>query len=94
MPAIAEDPQTAVPRGPDSDSGGGARTKVAARDLEAGLRAAVQAQRSLQARRRRRDKLLRALSQVRTMLGLKLRPSLTAMVLPDGTAFGCGASGQ
>ena len=40
------------------------RPRVAARDLEAGLRAALEAQRSLQARKRRRDKLLRALSKV------------------------------
>ncbi len=62
LPAIAEEPQAAAQ--PALSSSGTAATRVAARDLEAGLRAALEAQRSLQARKRRRDKLLRALSKV------------------------------
>ena len=62
LPAIAEEPQAALQ--PALSSGGTGVTRVAARDLEAGLRAALEAQRSLLARRRRRDKLLRAVSKV------------------------------
>ena len=62
LPAIAEDPQAALQ--PALSNGGTAATRVAAQDLEAGLRAALEAQRSLQARKRRRDKLLRAVSKV------------------------------
>ncbi len=62
LPAIAEEPQAALQ--PALSNGRTAATRVAAQDLEAGLRAAMEAQRSLQARKRRRDKLLRAVSKV------------------------------
>ena len=82
LPAIAEEPRTAEQLEPSS--AGAAATSVAAHDLEAGLRAALEAQRSLQDRRRRREELLRALSTVAHFPSKKLAAKYTM-----GTPHGC-----
>ena len=64
LPAIAEDPGAgAAQREPDRQVAGAA-TKVTAQALESSLRAAIEAQRRLRARRKHRDKLLHALNKV------------------------------
>ena len=69
LPAIAEDSQAAAPAATpaqlvDDSLSGPSRATVPAAVLERGLRGALEAQRGLQAGRKRREKLLRALGKV------------------------------
>ena len=65
LPAIAEDSQAAAPAQLADDSlSGPSRATVPAAVLERGLRGALEAQRGLQAGRKRREKVLRALGKV------------------------------
>ena len=77
LPAIAEDSQAAALAAPPTQLGddsltGPSRTTVPALVLERGLRGALEAQRGLQAGRRHREKLLRALGKVMPFVPLDL----------------------
>lgn len=64
LPAIAEEPGAGAPQREPDRKVAGAATKVTAQALESSLRAAIEAQRRLRARRKHRDKLLHALGKV------------------------------
>ena len=104
LPAIAEDSQAAAPAATpaqlaDDSLSGPSRATVPAAVLKRGLRGALEAQRGLQAGRKRREKLLRALGKVMpvcTLVDLSHATSsaLHSMCSRGGNERRCAGEGE